>query len=297
MQVDYQSLLSQIRDGVYFTDCERRITYWNTRAEHITGYTADEVIGHRCSENILVHVDKQGRSLWRNLCPLAESIKDGAAREAVVYLHHKLGHRVPVNVRVTALKDGDGNTIGGAEFFTEFNSQEMMLERLHELEQLALLDNLTQLPNRHHIESELSSRFHEKSRMQINFGLIFIDLDLFKTVNDTFGHDIGDTVLRTIANTLKNAIRPFDLVGRWGGEEFIGVIRNTDKNVLKNVAQRLLYMIRASTIQTESSTISMTASLGVTMAEPDDTAESLIKRADALMYKSKQNGRNQITYG
>ena len=212
-------------------------------------------------------------------------------------MHHKQGHRLPVNARVTALKDDEGNTIGGAEFFTEHINQEMMLEKLHELEQMALLDNLTQLPNRHHLESELSSRFHEKSRMKINFGLIFIDLDHFKNINDTYGHDIGDAVLRTMANTLKNAIRPFDLVGRWGGEEFIGIIRNTDRHVLEIVAQRLLHMIRASTVQTESSKLSMTASLGVTMAESDDTTESLIKRADGLMYKSKQNGRDQITYG
>ena len=217
MRVDYRSLFSYIRDGVYFTDCERRITYWNPEAERITGYTADEVIGHRCAENILIHVDELGCSLCENLCPLAASIEDGNIREAMVYLHHKQGHRIPVNVRVTALKNDRGDIIGGAEFFTENIDHKLMHERMRELEQMALLDSLTQLPNRHHIESELSSRFHEKSRMRMDFGLIFVDLDHFKNINDTHGHDIGDKVLRTIANTLKNGVRPFDLVGRWGG--------------------------------------------------------------------------------
>ena len=85
MRVDYQSLFSQIRDGVYFTDNDRRITYWKPEAERITGYTADEVIGHRCAENILIHVDKQGRSLCKIACPLAASIEDGNTREATVF--------------------------------------------------------------------------------------------------------------------------------------------------------------------------------------------------------------------
>jgi len=95
----YQDLLDQISDGVYFVTLDRRITYWNGGAERITGYGAHEVLGHRCSEGILRHVDDTGQQLCLHGCPLAAVMKDGRPREAHLYLHHKDGHRVPVTVR------------------------------------------------------------------------------------------------------------------------------------------------------------------------------------------------------
>jgi diguanylate cyclase (GGDEF)-like protein/PAS domain S-box-containing protein len=297
MQVDYQALLAGTRDGVYFTDTDRRITYWNASAERITGFSAEEVVGSRCMENILIHVDEQGRCLCKSFCPLAATIQDAVPREAKVFLHHKLGHRIPVLVRTTPLRDNRGNIVGGAEFFTDISNQEIIAERLEELEQLALLDALTRLPNRHHIFPELASRFHEKSRLNLNFGLIFIDLDDFKDINDAYGHDIGDRMLTTIANTLKVSVRPFDLVGRWGGDEFLCIVRNADEHSLKTMAHRLLVMLNSSLVPVDGNRIRVTASLGATLAKDGDTSNILLKRADSLMYKSKQNGGNRVTFG
>ncbi|MBN2321745.1 MAG: sensor domain-containing diguanylate cyclase [Acidobacteria bacterium] len=297
MQVDYQALLANTRDGIYFTDTDRRITYWNASAERITGFSAQEVVGSRCADNILIHVDEQGRNLCESLCPLAASMQDAVAREVKVYLHHKLGHRIPVLARVTPLRDNTGNVVGGAEFFTDISNQEIIAERLQELEQLALLDALTRLPNRHHLFPELTSRFHEKNRLNLNFGLIFIDLDRFKNINDAYGHDVGDRMLITIANTLKVSVRPFDLVGRWGGDEFLCIVRNADEGSLKTMAHRLLVMLNASTVPVDGNRLRITASLGATLARDGDTSDTLIKRADGLMYASKQNGRSQVTFG
>jgi len=297
MEVDYQSLLTNIREGVYFTDLERRITYWNPGAERISGFSAQEVIGRRCADNILIHVDDRGRSLCRGLCPLAATMKDARPREARVFLHHKQGHRVPVDVRVTPLRDSAGKVVGGAEFFSDASNQETMTQRIQELEQLALLDSLTQLPNRNHIEPELVSRFHEMERLNLDFGLIFMDLDHFKQVNDTHGHDVGDQVLLTVAETLKASVRPFDLVGRWGGEEFVCIVRNADAQTLATVADRLLAAIGSSSVQAGDTTIPISASMGATLAYKSDTIDTLVKRADHLMYVSKHNGRNRVTYG
>jgi len=297
MKVDYKDLLSNTRDGVYLTDTDRRIIFWNASAERITGFSAQEVIGSSCADNILIHVDEQGRNLCKSICPLAASIQDESAREAKIYLHHKQGHRVPVMVRVTPLRDKEGNIVGGAEFFTDISNQEIIAEHLRELEQLALLDPLTRLPNRHHIFSELTSRFHEKNRLRLNFGIIFLDLDNFKNINDTYGHDIGDRMLITIANTLKVSIRPFDMVGRWGGDEFLCIVRHANDVSLKAMADRILIMLNASSVPLDGSRIRITASLGATLARDEDTSEILIKRADSLMYASKENGRSRITFG
>lgn len=297
MQIDYQKLLAHIRDGVYFTDTDRRIVYWNKGAERITGYSAEEVVGHCCRDNILVHVDENGCSLCRGRCPMAATIADAHPREAAIFLHHKLGHRVPVQVRAIALNDEQGRVVGAAEFFSDTSSYETLQARIQELENLALLDSLTQLPNRHHIEPELVSRFHEIQRLQVTFGFLFMDIDHFKRFNDTYGHDVGDEVLRVVARTLKATMRPFDLVGRWGGEEFVCILRNVQAPLLLPISNRIRALIEASSVKAGDRTLGVTVSIGATLAKAEDSVETLIKRADQLMYTSKTNGRNRVTLG
>jgi PAS domain S-box-containing protein len=101
----YLGLLDQISDGVYFVARDRHITYWNGGAERITGFRAEEVQGHSCSEGMLRHIDDTGGQLCLRGCPLAAVMRDGEPREARVYLHHKDGHRVPVTVRGSALRN------------------------------------------------------------------------------------------------------------------------------------------------------------------------------------------------
>ena len=97
----YRTIVENMHDGLYFVDRERRITYWNRGAERITGYSAAEVVGTSCADNILVHVDALGRQLCQGSCPLIAAMADGAAHEAEVFLHHKQGHRLPVWVRTS----------------------------------------------------------------------------------------------------------------------------------------------------------------------------------------------------
>ena len=293
----YRRLIDNLHDGLYFVDLNRVITYWNKAAEKISGYTADEVVGRSCSENILTHVDGDGRSLCTGLCPLAATIADGMPREAEVYMHHKDGHRIPVSVRVSTLTDENGNVIGGIELFTDISNIKANELRIKELEKLALLDNLTQLANRNYIEKELHSRFEENKRFHVPFGILFIDIDYFKIFNDTYGHNVGDIVLKFIANTFVANARPFDLYGRWGGEEFIGIIRNIDGQNLEAMGNRLRLMVENSYIIHENIKLQVTVSIGATIVQPDDAIQDLIKRADMLLYKSKLAGRNRLMFG
>lgn len=112
-------LLDEVAEGVYFTDRQRRITFWNKAAERISGFSRTEVLGRRCLENILIHVDDRGRSMCMGLCPLANTLKDGQPRRAAIYLHHKNGHRVPVQVRIFPLRDEKQREIGAVELFTD----------------------------------------------------------------------------------------------------------------------------------------------------------------------------------
>ncbi len=297
MTVNYEDLLENLADGIYFVDCQRRITRWNRAAERITGYRAAEVIGSCCADNILVHIDDSGQVLCETHCPLTACLEDNQPHEVEVYLHHKDGHRVPVLVRALPLRDRSGEIIGVAELFTDTSDKAANSQRIKELERLALLDHLTQLANRHYIEAELRARFEEMARYGLSFGLLFMDIDHFKRFNDTFGHDAGDQALKNVAKTLQSAARPFDLVGRWGGEEFICIIRNVDEKGLEIVGQRCLALVEKTYVPLQHQLENITVSLGATLARADDCSESLLKRADHLMYCSKKSGRNRMTLG
>jgi len=293
----YERIIENLHDGLYFVDRDRVIKYWNKAAEKLSGYTVNEVVGKSCSDNILTHVDSEGNSLCTGMCPLAATIADGKYHEAEMYMHHKDGHRIPVSVRVSSLTDKDGNIIGGIELFTDISNQAVNELRLKELEKLALLDNLTQIANRNYIDREIQTRFEEKKRYKVPFGILFIDIDHFKKFNDIYGHDVGDDVLKFVTNTFVVNSRPFDIFGRWGGEEFIGIIRNIIGKDLEMLGNKLRSLIENSYIIHKNEKLYVTISIGATLVNENDTIDSLIKRADALMYKSKAAGRNCLTIG
>ena len=295
--VQLADVLENLHDGLYCTDTHRVITFWNHAAERITGYPAAEVLGRSCAANILVHVDTDGRSLCRGLCPLAMTMADCVGREAEVFLRHRDGHRVPVLVRTGPLKDRAGQVVGGVELFTDLSNILANNSRVRELEKLALLDPLTQLANRAYLQREIEARFEEMRRYGIPFGLLFMDIDFFKRFNDTYGHDVGDAVLKLVANTFTANSRAFDVYGRWGGEEFVGVIRSIDAEDLVVLGNRMRVLVNQSFLMHDEARLGVSISLGATVAKPDDTAESLIKRADQLLYRSKKEGRNRLTLG
>lgn len=300
MQVDrdtYARIIENLHDGLYFVDTKRVITYWNKGAERISGFSSAEVVGRRCSDNILTHLDNEGNCLCRGRCPLKATIADGQERESEIYLHHKDGHRVTVFVRTSALKDSLGNTIGGIELFSDISSILINNVRVQELEKLALLDTLTQLANRHYLERELHAKFEEMKCFKVPFGILFIDIDHFKIFNDVYGHDIGDQVLKFVATTFVANSRSFDLYGRWGGEEFVGIIRNVDPEELVIIGNRVRLLVEHSYLAHADKKLSVNISLGATMARETDTIDSLTKRADTLLYESKRLGRNRLTFG
>jgi len=288
-------LLNAVDEGVYFTDKERRITFWNKAAERISGYSRKEVLGRKCSENILIHVDDRGRSLCRGLCPLARTLKDCQARQSGIFLHHKQGHRVPVQVRVYPLRDGKRAVIGAAELFTDSSKKPELWERVHKLEKLALSDRLTGVANRHFTDQCLQARLEEFRRFHWSFGIIFFDIDDFKSLNDRHSHRVGDKALKTVARTLQANIRSIDQVGRWGGEEFIVILRNPDRKHLELIAEKLRRLVEKSVFWENSVPVQVTLSGGATMVAPGDTSASLVERADLLMYQSKKAGKNRVS--
>ena len=294
----YKEILNSLQDGVYYLDRDRVITYWNRGAEQISGYTAEQVIGRPCRNNLLNHVNEQGLELCNEHCPMAATMQDGKPREAYIYLRHAEGYRVPVQIRAIPIRDKSGNIIGAVETFHKGVSPEKTERRIRKLQQTALLDPLTAIGNRRHLENRLKTSMLDYHEHHLPFGLLFCDIDHFKNINDTYGHNLGDQVLRMIAQTLRANIRETDSMGRWGGEEFLVILHDVDIDSLLKIAEKLLNLVRNSNLTLpDKGTLSATISIGGTLVRENDTIVSVVDRADRLMYQSKANGRNRITIG
>lgn len=288
----YKHILDNLADGVYCVDPDRTIIYWNRGAERISGFSAMYVLGRNCACRVLRHITQEGVELCENGCPLELTLRDGNPREAQVLLHHKQGHRVPVTVRISCLRDESGAIIGAVEEFSDATSHLRMLCELNELKDRTRLDLLTGLGNRSAAEQEFKHRLGELKRLGRAFGLLFIDIDKFKVVNDTYGHAVGDRVLVMVAKTLDSALRGVDTVCRWGGEEFIALVPQVNEEIFLSVAERMRRFVEVSPMYLEEHEITVTVSVGGALARGDDTLESLVARADAMMYKAKRSGRN-----
>ncbi len=293
----YRELLDNLYDGVYFVDLDRRISYWNKGAEKLTGYNREEVLGRLCWDDFLTHLDDRGEQLCDTACPLLDTLNDGKVRDINVYLHHKEGHRVPVLVRMAPIHDQKRKIIGAVEIFSDNSSRVASEMKIEELEKLALLDDLTQIGNRRFMEMSLRTKMDEMNRYRSQLGVFFVDIDNFKQLNDSYGHHLGDEVLRSVAKTLSAALRPLDILCRWGGEEFVVAVGNLDGDIMAVIAERFRSLVDNSSVATGETRIEFTVSIGATITLEDDTLDSAVKRADELMYRSKEKGRNRITVG
>lgn len=292
----WPELLDTLFEGAYILDPDRTIWHWNRAAETITGYAANEVVGSTCAVKILAHTDEDGNLLCETDCPVSKAIQSGEVQNMRMYLRHKNGHRLPVQVRSVPVFR-DRKVIGAVEFFHEANSVSAARQRLRELEKLALVDPLTGIGNRRNGENSLGLRRAELHRYGWPYAVMYIDIDHFKRVNDAFGHEAGDRVLKMVADSLVGSLRPFDTVCRWGGEEFLVVLRNTELDGLTIVADRVRKMIGASGIENGSDRLNVTVSIGATQATEEDRPEDIVARADQLMYEAKEKGRNTVVTG
>jgi len=291
-----RQLFDEMFEGVYCVDLNRVITFWNKSAEEIAGYTASEVIGRNCSDKILEHVDLRGRQLCFDGCQFIQTMTDGIISRSDVFLQHKAGHRVPVSIKMVPLYKNN-QIVGSVEFMIPTPVTSDSVEEAEKYKSLAMKDHLTGLPNRRYIETYLEMKMNEYKTLNLSFGIAFIDVDHFKVVNDTFGHDAGDDVLKMLARTYVNSTRGNDLIGRWGGEEFLAIFTNCQEKVLESLVNKIRMLVENSIIRADNTEINVTISIGATMVKPDDTLESIVKRADDLMYKSKVDGRNRCTLG
>lgn len=269
-------------------DKERRVIYWNTSSEDIYGYTQEEVLGRRLEDLII----------------------PAPMRDEVVSVHEKwLLEGVPIPSGELALQRKSGETVhvfsSHVMLSEHTDSPEMYcvdidLSEQHairrELAKLATTDLLTGLPNRRHLEMALTERVDNAERNSSSMAVFFIDLDMFKDINDTLGHTWGDKLLRSFADRLKECVGEASFLARFGGDEFVVLTDNIDDSQsLEKLASEIVDCCKESfSLGTEN--VFVTSSVGVCLFPTDgNEVDTLLKNADAAMYEAKERGRNRYS--
>lgn len=205
-----------------------------------------------------------------------------------------------LNTRISALsREAEGFLIVFRDISELKSTQEKLEKAKNELQKankalqiMANTDHLTQLPNRRYFLEKFSLEVARKNRHDSPLSMLILDLDHFKSINDTYGHTAGDEVLRRVSSIIKDSVREYDIAGRLGGEEFGLILPDTDIEGAKNYAERLRKNIQTSHNENE---IPITASIGLTEAKKEMSVEQIIEAADTALYHSKETGRNKVT--
>jgi PAS domain S-box-containing protein len=217
----HKTVLDNLFDGVYAIDRNHRIVYWNPAAERITGYSAAEVTGRQCADNILNHLDNNGNCLCDGFCPLAHVMADGQLRDSQIFLHHRAGHRMPVRIRAVPLRNDAGAIVGSIEIFRETRSQEALQDRLADLEKLALLERynaIKELPVLHSQDCQVAFMIDRDNLGRVQRIIVLLSNRHKGIVGDIVG--IGQNASFGDDNAGANALR-LDTV--LPGDEEVGV--------------------------------------------------------------------------
>ena len=281
-----QNYLDIVGVMIMVLDMDNKVKLINRRGCEILGYSADEIIGKEWMENFIPQRFKD------KVHEIADSLsKPDASR--ITYFENpiltKEGEERIIAWSNTPLFDADGETIG------VLTSGEDITDRLAAEERsryLANYDSLTGLPNRAYLDGYIKYTLNLAKRNNETVSVMFLDLDRFKDVNDTLGHNVGDKLLIESAKRLKSILREEDTVARLGGDEFIILLPNIDMGGADKVAQKLLETMKRA-FQIGSHELSLTASVGIALYPNDgESFEVLYKNADSAMYRAKQEGRN-----
>jgi diguanylate cyclase (GGDEF)-like protein/PAS domain S-box-containing protein len=282
-------ILASTADGVCVMDSGRRIRLWNRAAEVITGYAACEVLGAECSNGLLVHVDEAGKTLCGRGCPVEKALKAGQGEETTAFLRHRRGHRIPVRIRTRVLSRGCMDPMV-LEVFSDMSGRPLVESRMEELRDQALHDRLTGLPNRRALEERLDSAAADRMRHGIGYGVILMDLDGMKAINDRWGHPVGDRALQVLADTVRSSARSTDTWGRWGGDEFLGLVRFADGDEIAGVGRRMAGLVCSSAVLLDAEEIHLRVSAGGAAARAEESPSETVSRADRMLYECKRHG-------
>lgn len=281
-----EQVIESSLEGIMVTDLQSNIIAVNPAFTRLTGYSAQEIIGKTPAVLSSGRHDKEFyQAMW-------QQIYDKGHWQGEVWNRRKNGEIYPELLTITAISNQEGVQTHYAALFSDITELKDNEQRIR---QLAYYDALTGLPNRRLLEDRLNVAVSNAQRNNKQLALLFIDLDRFKRINDSLGHDIGDQLLSSIAERLKSAVRPHDTIARMGGDEFVALITDlSTPTTAVQIARRMLELLQTP-VHIQEHDLVVTTSIGISVFPSDGTdSASLLRNADAAMYRAKGSGRNAI---
>ena len=263
------------------TDLEGNITYISEAFANLTGYNKESLIGK--NHRIFKHASMP-KSFFEDLW---ETINNNERFTGEIQNYSKDGTSYWTKIVIDPMFDDNGNKIGYSSYRENITDKK-------ELEYISAHDTLTGIYNRRAFVKHLQTQIKSASRYNEPFGFVMFDIDYFKKINDTYGHQVGDNVLITISNTIQENLREDDFFARWGGEEFVIIAKYSDINSLEHLVKKLQTKL---SITSFAPVEKLTCSFGITIYKNGDNDESIVKRADKALYTAKETGRNKYEVG
>lgn len=284
-----KDITSSMGEGVFVVDKTGFLTFINPEGERMLGWNFQELKENKEDLDSKIHVHNHND-------PAEGLLKSVLKYGATVYstnaqFKRKDGTFFPVSSTAAPMHSKDGGVV---VVFQDITTQKELEKKL---EMLALRDALTGLYNRGKFDETLKDELARAERYKRSISLLILDIDSFKKVNDTYGHQAGDEVLKDIANIISSSIRNSDYAARYGGEEFTVILPETDLTRAIELAERIRVTVAQKEFKiSENNTIQLTISIGVGSSSKEISPELLIKSADSALYKAKENGRNRVEY-
>ena len=272
--IAHHVLVESMQDSLVVLDANQRIVDVNPAAEHLFDLPQRKMIG------------SDVRKIFSQYPDLKESFAQ-SRRDVRIDDRH-------FDMRVTRVFNDNESSIGKMILFRDISEEIKMLD---EITRLATIDSLTSVNNRRSFFELAKKEFSRKSRDRYPLAMIMMDVDHFKQINDQYGHGAGDQLLSKVAKLLMENVRQYDIVGRYGGEEFLILMPSADQNCAQNIAERVCEKIKKSQLVYDKNEIHITVSMGVACVDSNDEEidlDKLIMRADKALYAAKKDGRNQV---
>ncbi len=289
----HKKLIENTHEGVIFVDVERRVSLWNTGAERLTGVARDAAVGQVLRPSLLDMSDQTGRKLEDHECPIEQTISSGLQLMESISVLGRAGHHVAVILHVVPVHRTDGTLLGATVLLTDVSAEASLEAKCQTLHAEMTKDPLTQVANRAEFDRMLAAFIDAHQDTGMPCSLIMADIDHFKSVNDTYGHQAGDEAIVSFATLLKSMCRAGDLVARYGGEEFAVLCADCNNAAAATRAEAFRKALSEKQLS-ELGNKSVTASFGVTELQPGDRPETMLRRADRALLQAKDQGRNQV---
>lgn len=286
-------LLDTMYDAVVFVDAASRVILWNRGAERLTGISGASIRSQLWHPLLLGVCDEKGQPVAESDCPVYTAIRCGVQSLRRLSILGRRQQPVAVDLHAIPVIDQKGVTHGAVMVFHDASSETSLEQRCQNLHEKATKDPLTQVANRAEFDRVHAMFVSTHQQQQVPCSMLMCDLDRFKLVNDNYGHQAGDDVIKSLASLLKSSCRPGDLVARYGGEEFVVLCADCDNASAVRRARQVCKSL-SQIAQPKMGGRSVTVSIGVTEVQPGDTPETMLRRADRALLMAKAAGRNTV---